>query len=45
MANTGDYFRDRAEQEADEYAFEWGFSNEIRQMYIELHGSIPDWLA
>jgi hypothetical protein len=45
MANTGDYFRDRADEEADEYALEWGFSGEIRQMYIELHGSIPSWLT
>jgi hypothetical protein len=45
MASTGDYFRDRGDQEADEYALEWGFSNEIRQMYIEVDGSIPDWLT
>jgi hypothetical protein len=45
MADTGDYFRDRAEQAADGYPLEWGFSNEIRQMYIEVDGSIPDWLT
>ncbi len=44
MANTGDHFRETAEQEADNYALEWGFLAEIRQMYSELHGRMPPWL-
>ncbi len=44
QAHSGDYFRETAEEEADESAVEWGFAKEIRQMYVELHGKIPPWL-
>lgn len=45
MHNTADYLEETAEEEADKYALDWGFSEEIRQMYIELHGSTPPWLT
>ena len=44
MAMTGNYFAEQAEKCADDYACEWGFEEEIRQMYCELHGKIPSWL-
>jgi hypothetical protein len=38
MVMTGNYSAERGDEVADEYACEWGFEEEIRQMYSEVRG-------